>query len=132
MRALPEGLIQRDRGADRPKCVIRWDNMTRTWAQARSQALAIAKEARRLLDEQGWHIMEQEEVVDVDDLTGTFDLRCWKEGEGEAIIDLKTGQHVGAAWLQVGGYIFGLENREKDSKCYFGAASSMCPVNLSA
>ena len=101
--------------------------MTRTWAQVWSQARAIAKEARRLLDEQGWHIMEQEEVVDVDDLTGRFDLRCWKEGEGEAIIDLKTGQHVGAAWLQVGGYILGLNSREKEVRALVGRRPPCAP-----
>ena len=43
-----------------------------------------------------------------------------KRAKGEAIIDLKTGQHVGAAWLQVGGYILGLNSRERVS----------CPENV--
>ena len=36
---------------------------------------------------------------------GHLDIRAWHSDHGEAIIDLKTGQGVGAAWLQVGGYL---------------------------
>ena len=40
-----------------------------------------------------------------DELVGHLDIRAWHKDHGEAIIDLKTGQGVGAAWLQVGGYL---------------------------
>ena len=39
------------------------------------------------------------------ELTGHLDLRAWHSDHGEAIIDLKTGAQIGAAWLQVGGYL---------------------------
>ena len=52
--------------------------------------------------------MAQEEALRRDELTGHLDIRAWHSTHGEAVIDLKTGM-VGAAWLQVGGYLMLLD-----------------------
>ena len=49
-------------------------------------------------------MLAREEELRRDELTGHLDIRAWHSDHGEAIIDLKTGAQVGAAWLQVGGY----------------------------
>ena len=54
---------------------------------------------------QGWTPIAHEEELRRDELVGHLDIRAWHSDHGEAIIDLKTGQGVGAAWLQVGGYL---------------------------
>ena len=56
--------------------------------------------------DKGWGILGQEEALGrPPELTGHLDLRAWHSDHGEAIIDLKTGAQIGAAWLQVGGYL---------------------------
>ena len=58
------------------------------------------------LVDKGWGILGQEEALGrPPELTGHLDLRAWHSDHGEAIIDLKTGAQIGAAWLQVGGYL---------------------------
>ena len=54
---------------------------------------------------QGWTPIAHEEELRRDELVGHLDIRAWHTDFGEAIIDLKTGQGIGAAWLQVGGYL---------------------------
>ena len=85
---------------------LAYDAITPMWQHADIQAIAIARCARDLMAAQGWTpIAHEEEVRRGDELVGHLDIRAWHSEHGEAIIDLKTGQGVGAAWLQVGGYI---------------------------
>ena len=87
----------------RPRLAL--DTLTRTEAMAQTQARAIAAKARALLTEQGWGVIGREEELRREELTGHLDIRAYHREHGEAIIDLKTGQSIGAAWLQVGGYL---------------------------
>ena len=84
---------------------LAFDRTTRTFGHADIQARHIADKARQLQALQGWGVMETEQEVRRDEITGHLDIRAWHSNHGEAIIDLKTGQGVGAAWLQVGGYL---------------------------
>ena len=89
-----------------PPSRLRFDATTKTAHAADVQALAIAREARRVLDVEGWSIMEAEREVTGDGDTGHLDILAWHgETKRTAIIDLKTGRGVGAGWLQVGGYL---------------------------
>ena len=86
---------------------LAYDAITPMWQHADIQAIAIARCARELLTAQGWTpIAHEEEVRRGDDLVGHLDIRAWHTDFGEAIIDLKTGQGIGAAWLQTGGYLW--------------------------
>ena len=73
---------------------------------ANVQSDAIADHARQLLQDKGWGVLAREEELRHEDLIGHLDIRAWHSAHGEAIIDLKTGQNIGAAWLQVGGYLY--------------------------
>ena len=84
---------------------VRWDRITPNSAQLREQALSIAREAFRVLKENGWTVESVEEWVGNKEAHGIYDLRAWHTEKGEAIIDLKTGHQLHGAWLQVGGYI---------------------------
>ena len=85
---------------------IAYDQLTPTQHVAMIQAGSIARHARTLLVDKGWGILGQEEALGrPPELTGHLDLRAWHSDHGEAIIDLKTGEQIGAAWLQVGGYL---------------------------
>ena len=85
---------------------IAYDQLTPTQHVAQVQAGSIARHARKLLVDKGWGILGQEEALGrPPELTGHLDLRAWHSDHGEAIIDLKTGAQIGAAWLQVGGYL---------------------------
>ena len=88
---------------------VAWDEITRVPRHSELQASDIADEGRRLLAELGWTPLEREQIVGRPDSfsgdTGHLDMRAWHDQHGEAVIDLKTGRDVGAAWLQVGGYI---------------------------
>ena len=90
-----------------------YDALTASDNQAIIQAHAIATCARELLVAQGWGVIGREEEVRRDELVGHLDIRAWHSKHGEAIIDLKTGQGVGAAWLQVGGYLSLSDNGER-------------------
>ena len=77
-----------------------------------AQAYDIAECARERLENNGWSIVDTETPVDRGDVHGRLDMWCWKrKTKAEAIIDLKTGQQVGAAWLQVGGYLDQLSDK---------------------
>ena len=84
---------------------LAFDALTPTSDQAIIQANAIAAEARRLLTVMGFGVIGREEEVRSDAMTGHLDIRAYHRDKGEAIIDLKTGQSTGTAWLQVGGYL---------------------------
>ena len=85
---------------------LRFDAVTPTAHAATVQARAIAKEGNRILTAKGWSIMESEREVGGNGDTGHLDVLAWHgETQQSAIIDLKTGQSIGAGWLQVGGYI---------------------------
>ena len=87
---------------------LAFDTLTPSMHHANVQSDAIAHEARRLLLERQWAILGQEEALRRDELTGHLDIRAWHSDFGEAVIDLKTGM-IGAAWLQVGGYLMLLD-----------------------
>ena len=89
---------------------LAYDTLTKSDHHAIIQAHHIATCARELMTAQGWGVLATEEEVRRDELVGHLDIRAWHSEHGEAIIDLKTGQGVGAAWLQVGGYLW-LDNR---------------------
>ena len=85
---------------------LRFDATTKTAHEVAVQSLAIAREARQVLDDEGWSIMEAERAVAGDGDTGHLDILAWHgETQRTAIIDLKTGRDIGAGWLQVGGYL---------------------------
>ena len=84
---------------------IAWDALTPSMHHAKTQAVAIAEYASKLLTDSGWGVLEREEELRRDELIGHLDIRAYHHDYGEAIIDLKTGAQVGAAWLQCGGYI---------------------------
>ena len=84
---------------------LAFDATTKTFDHAIIQGNAIAAEARRLLTSMGFGVIGREEEVRSDAMTGHLDIRAYHREKGEAIIDLKTGQSTGTAWLQVGGYL---------------------------
>ena len=87
---------------------LRFDAVTTTEYSSTVQAHAIATEASRCLEAEGWTIIEMEREVDAGDAIGHLDIFAWHgETHRTAIIDLKTGQSIGAGWLQVGGYLAG-------------------------
>ena len=87
--------------------VLSYDAITPDRNHAEIQAKSIARAARERLAADGWTVIAAEEAVSDHRTAGSFDLFCWRSATKErAIIDLKTGQRVGAgAWLQVGGYL---------------------------
>ena len=101
---LAHGLLSGEQTNHPPKLAL--DTLTPSEWAAAMQAKAIAAKARELLTEQGWGVVGREEEVRRDELTGHLDIRAYHRDHGEAIIDLKTGQGIGTAWLQVGGYIW--------------------------
>ena len=84
---------------------LAFDALTPTSDRAILQAKAITTKARELLTSMGFGVIGREEEVRGDAMTGHLDIRAYHREKGEAIIDLKTGQSTGAAWLQVGGYL---------------------------
>ena len=85
---------------------LRFDSLTMTAHQAKVQAREIAMQALRILDDEGWEIMEAEREVKGQGLVGHLDILAWHgETKRTAIIDLKTGRDIGSGWLQVGGYL---------------------------
>ncbi len=89
---------------DRPARVT-YDRVTASWHQAEQQATQIARTAKVALEAGGWQIVATETEVAADGDTGHVDLECDHPDHGAALIDLKTGQHLMGAWLQVGGYL---------------------------
>ena len=89
-----------------PPARLRFDALTKTAHQANIQASAIARESLRILDVEGWSIMEAEREVKGNGDAGHLDILAWHgDTKRTAIIDLKTGRDIGAGWLQVGGYL---------------------------
>lgn len=84
---------------------VTFDAITPVTSHLEVQAKAIAATATDLLTEAGWKVVEAEKQVERDGLIGRLDLFAFHPVHGDAVIDLKTGQNVGAAWLQVGGYL---------------------------
>ena len=90
------------------------------WLEADVQALAIARTSRPsdswMLS--GWSIMEAEREVTGGGDIGHLDILAWHgKTQLTAVVDLKTGQGIGAGWLQVGGYIQMLGNAGIDVEC---------------
>ena len=107
-----------DTEVESPPPRLRFDGTTRTAHQADVQALAIAREAKWVLDTKGWSIMESEREVTGGDSIGHLDILAWHKATSEiAVVDLKTGQGIGAGWLQVGGYLQLLGNAGIDAGC---------------
>ena len=89
-----------------PPARLRFDALTPTAHAATVQANSIMAAAMHLLMNTGWAIMEAEREVTGNGDTGHLDILGWHgETKRTAIIDLKTGQGIGAGWLQVGGYL---------------------------
>lgn len=84
---------------------IAFDEYTPSKHIATVQAHSIARKAREILSDQGWLVVAQEKAVALHGIEGHMDVQAWHRTHGEAVIDLKTGRGIGAAWLQVGGYI---------------------------
>ena len=83
---------------------IAYDQLTPTEHVAHGTAGSIARHARKLLVDQGWGILGQEEALGrPPELTGHLDLRAWHSDHGEAIIDLKTGRRLGRRGCRWGG-----------------------------
>ena len=88
--------------------LVAWDDVTPTSFSASRQAMAISEAARLTLSEQGWVIRDLEGVVEGPEPNGDrgrYDIIASHASFGLAVVDLKTGQGIGAAWLQVGGYL---------------------------
>ena len=85
---------------------LAFDTLTPSMHHANVQSDAIAEYALDLMQERGWTPIAHEEELRRDEMVGHLDIRAWHSDHGEAIIDLKTGQGIGAAWLQVGGYLY--------------------------
>ena len=81
---------------------LAFDYLTPTERAATIQATAIARYARQLMVNQGYGVLAREEEYITEELTGHLDIRAWHSEHGEAIIDLKTGNGIGAA-LVAGG-----------------------------
>ena len=85
---------------------VRYDAITPGFRAAVFQAQAIAVEARRCLEQEGWTMLETEKEVKGEGVIGHLDVLAWHgETQRTAIIDLKTGRDIGTGWLQVGGYL---------------------------
>ena len=84
---------------------LAYDGLTPTENIGVRQSQAIERKARELLTTMGFGVIGREEEVQSDAMTGHLDIRAYHREKGEAIIDLKTGQSTGTAWLQVGGYL---------------------------
>ena len=86
--------------------VIAWDSLTRDVHDAELQGRTIAEAGRRKLAEYNWTVTESEASVAGESHRGRIDLIVWSlNHQKSALLDLKTGVGVGAAWLQVGGYL---------------------------
>ena len=88
-----------------PPGALAYDAITPSERHVNIQAGAIAGAAIDVMRDNGLTVVRYEEEVRSGDWTGHLDVRAWHPYHGEVILDLKTGQHPGAAWLQVGGYI---------------------------
>ena len=85
---------------------LRFDALTPSEQAVRVQAKTLARAASHCLEQEGWSIMESEREVTGNGDTGHLDILAWHGGDKlSAVVDLKTGQGIGAGWLQVGGYI---------------------------
>ena len=80
-----------------PEGRLAFDYLTPTERAATIQATAIARYARQLMVNQGYGVLAREEEYITEELTGHLDIRAWHSEHGEAIIDLKTGNGIGAA-----------------------------------
>ena len=85
---------------------LAYDTLTPSAHHALVQAQHIAQCARDLLTAQGWGVIGHEEELRRDELIGHLDIRAYHQEHGEAIIDLKSGAQIGAAFIQVGGYLW--------------------------
>ena len=89
--------------------VVAWDKVTKNESEAQVQRHDIAEQAMRLLEDHGWAITAAEVECGRDDgelpVSGRCDLIVEDPVGRNAVVDLKTGQQVGGAWLQVGAYL---------------------------
>ena len=88
-----------------PRSQVAFDSVTPLPLVAISQACDLAIKARALLDRFGLTIFQSE--VPVEDVfhRGTIDLLVMDQKNRAGILDFKTGQTIGSAWLQLAGYL---------------------------
>ena len=89
-----------------PQDPVVFDAVTPTYNHAAWQAHDMVKAARDELKRDGWTILETEQAIEHDGVTGRWDIKAWNQNHRvTALLDLKTGHSIGAGWLQVGGYL---------------------------
>ena len=84
---------------------VAFDSITPISSVAISQAQALAIEAKTLLDRYGLTIFESEVSVDEGVLRGKIDLLVMDQKNRAGVLDFKTGRTIGAAWIQLAGYV---------------------------
>ena len=82
-----------------------YDHITRVRPEAIHQAAIIARASWRALRESGWEILNCEVPVGSGTIRGRYDFRLAKGKSFLGLGDLKTGQSVHGAWIQLGGYL---------------------------
>ena len=88
---------------------VAFDSITPLPSAASSQAQDIATEAKALLDRYGLTIFQSEVPVEEGAYRGTIDLLVMDRKNRAGLLDFKTGRTIGAAWLQLAGYLSRLE-----------------------
>ena len=88
-----------------PRYGVAFDSVTPLPSAASSQAQDIAAEAKALLDRYGLTIFQSEVPVEEGVHRGTIDLLVMDRKNRAGILDFKTGRTIGAAWLQLAGYL---------------------------
>ena len=84
---------------------VAFDSVTPLPSVAISQAQDVALKAKALLDCYGLTIFESEVPVEEGSLRGKIDLLVIDKLSRAGVLDLKTGQTLGTAWLQLAGYL---------------------------
>ena len=85
---------------------VAFDSVTPLPSAAISQARDVAIEAEALLDRYGLKIFDSELSVHEEGVyRGVVDMLVMDRQNRAGVLDLKTGRTIGAAWLQLGGYL---------------------------
>ena len=86
---------------------IYWDSTTPTFDVAVQQARLIANRVTELLEHYQLEIEDVEIEMEHLGVKGRTDMLVFdRKTNRHILIDIKTGQNVGAGWLQVGGYLW--------------------------
>ena len=84
---------------------VAFDSITPLPSVASSQAQDIAAEAKALLGRYGLEIVQSEVPVQEGSHRGEIDLVVMDNRNRAGVLDFKTGRTIGAAWLQLAGYL---------------------------